>query len=125
MSCMSKPSMPALRRVEFINFNELHLWHRQDQHLRDAHAALDGETLWPEIDQRHLHFAAIVAVDGAGRVDHGDAEAARESSSGSNLCFVTMRNCHREAASDQANLSAPELDRPVDRGRKIEAGRVL
>ncbi len=51
--------------------------HRRDDHLRDPHAAIDGDRGLPEIDQRDLHLAAVVGVDRAGRVDDGQARAWR------------------------------------------------
>ncbi|EGE59032.1 hypothetical protein RHECNPAF_25300113 [Rhizobium etli CNPAF512] len=47
-------------------FGHPRLGHRRNYHLGDAHAAFDDEGFLAEIGEQHLHFAAIVAVDGAG-----------------------------------------------------------
>src|SRR5215211_3715889 len=97
---MPESLLPSRRLVEFLHLVDFHLRHGRDQHLRDAHAALDDERLLPVIDQWHLYFAAVVRIDGAGRVDHGDAELAREPAARSYLRLVPVRNRHREPARD-------------------------
>jgi hypothetical protein len=45
--------------------------HRRQHQLRHAVTPADGECLRAKVDHDDLQFAAIVAVDGAGRVGHG------------------------------------------------------
>src|SRR3546814_3544160 len=71
--------------------------HRRHHHLGDAVAARHRERLAAEVDQQHLQFAAIVAVDGAGRVDHGDAVPAGEAGARPHLRLVAVRQGNGEA----------------------------
>src|SRR4051812_45257028 len=125
MSCMSKSTMPAPRVVEFVNLDQSHLRHGQDQHLGDAHAALDDETLRPKVDKRHLHFTSVVAVDGAGGVYHRDAELAGQPRARSDLRFVSMRHGHRKTAWDEPDFARLHGHWLVDGSIQIEPRRVL
>jgi hypothetical protein len=49
-----------------------------DEHLRDPVPALDGHRLATQIDEKDLHLAAVIRIDGTGRVGERDAEARRE-----------------------------------------------
>ena len=44
--------------------------------MRSPRAIANGSCA--EVGEQHLHLAAVVAVDGAGAVEHGDAVAQRE-----------------------------------------------
>src|SRR5688572_20608124 len=88
VSRVPEPALPALRRVQVIDLFDPHARHGPHQHLRDAHAALDREGLLAEVDHRDLHFAAVVAVDRAGRVDHRDAVAGRQPAARPDLRLV-------------------------------------
>ena len=74
-----EPKPPAPRAVSSraSTSRQRRLDHRGDHQLGDAVAAADDEVLGAEVDQDHLHLAAIVGVDGAGRVQAGDARCAR------------------------------------------------
>ena len=58
---------------------------------------LDGESLLAEVGEDHLHFPAIVAVDGARRVEAGDAVLEREARARADLHLVAGRDLDREA----------------------------
>ena len=69
----------AARLAQGRHFDESGFQHRRGHQLRDALAAADLEGFAAEIGEDHLHLAAIVAVDRAGRVETGDAMLERES----------------------------------------------
>ncbi len=65
-----EPKPPAPRAVSpsasVASNRRLH--HGRHDQLRDPVAVMDGVGFGPEIDQHHAQRAAIIAVDGAGRV---------------------------------------------------------
>src|SRR5690349_2692985 len=62
----------ALCLRQCIDLFEMGARHRRDDELCDAIAPRDAKRLAPVIDEDDLHLAAIVGVDGAGGVEHGD-----------------------------------------------------
>src|SRR5258706_14546811 len=98
MTRMAETTVAALGPIQIVHFDDLHHRHRYDEHLGDAHPALDDEFFAPEVDQRHLDLAAVVGVDGSGRVDHGDAVPAGQAAAGADLRLVSVRAGHEETA---------------------------
>ena len=62
-----------------------------DDHLGDALPGNNLEGLVRQIHQNHADFAAIIRVDGAGRVQHGDAVLGGKTASGPHLRFESRR----------------------------------
>ncbi len=46
---------------------------RGDDHLGDAHARLDGKGFGPDVGEDDHDLAAVIGIDGAGRVDEQNA----------------------------------------------------
>ena len=65
----------------------------------------------PVIDQRHLDLAAIIAVDGAGRIQHGDAMLDRKAGARPHLRLVTVRQCDGKAGRHQDARAGLQSDR--------------
>src|ERR1700761_5017195 len=61
----------AHRLVQALDLGPGGLDERRDDQLADAFAAPDDEILFAVIDQDHLHLAAVVGIDGAGRIQAG------------------------------------------------------
>ena len=95
----------------------------RDDDLRDLHAARDGERLFAVIDEDGFDLAAIVAVDGAGRVEHGDAVIEREARARRAPGFVSLRqgNARCRRGWPRARRAAVQI-RVVGR-EQIEPGR--
>ena len=61
-----------------------------DDHLGDAVARVeDGGMLRVEIDQRHFDLATISGIDGAGRVEHGDALLGGKAGARMDQCHIS------------------------------------
>jgi hypothetical protein len=74
-----EPKPPAPRSVAPVrHLAKAGAQHRGRDQLRDPLPAPHLERLLPQIGEDHLHFAAIVAVDRAGRVEAGDAVLQRQ-----------------------------------------------
>ena len=70
--------------------------HRRDHHLRDPLAAADHKRRIAVIDQDHADLAAIVRIDRAGRIEHGDAMSGREARARPHLGLKARRQRDRE-----------------------------
>src|SRR2546423_305754 len=67
----------ARGRRDHYDLDEPSLLDALHDELGEALAARDHEGLPPQVGEQHLHLAAVVAVDGAGAVEHGDAVSQR------------------------------------------------
>src|SRR5262245_51722226 len=95
-ACRTKAAASARRvrqRIDLLEMNGRDAGHDQ---LRDAIAARDAERLGTVIDQDHLHLAAIVGVDCAGRVQYGDTVLEREARARADLAFVALGDRERD-----------------------------
>lgn len=108
----------------FADFGHTHLRYRRNHHLGNPHAAGDDEILLAEIDQQHLHFAAIVAVDRAGRIEAGDTVLEGKSGAWADLRLETRRYFEDEAGWHQSPLARSKRQWLGVRhgGTKIHAG---
>ena len=97
MSRMAKPAFATARFIKVFDFDKHHCRHRQHQHLRDPHPALDRERLSSMVDQRHLHFPTVVRVNGPRGVEQRYAMAQRQPAAWPDLCLKAGRNFDREA----------------------------
>ncbi len=71
---MSKPAFAAIGGGEFCYFLPLGAGDGFDDELGDAHVAGDFEGGGAVVDEGDHDLSAVVGVDGAGGVGHGDAE---------------------------------------------------
>src|SRR3954465_11941680 len=71
--------------IERILLNQCHGAHRRHDHLCDPVAPPDLERLLAVVDEDHLDLAAIVRIDCARRIEHGDAVFDRKPRSGTDL----------------------------------------
>ena len=108
----------------FADFGHAHLRHRRNHHLGNPHAAGDDEIVLAEIDQQHLHFAAIVAVDRAGRIEAGDTVLEGKSGAWADLRLEARRYFEDEAGRHQRPFSWSKRQWLCVRhgGTKIHAG---
>lgn len=58
----AETALSALGLGQFGDLLDLHVQHRRDDHLGDAHAALDDEILLAVVDHDDLHFALLTSV---------------------------------------------------------------
>ena len=112
----------ALRQC--LAFDQLRALHARDGELSDAIAALDRDGLLSEIGEDHAELAAVVAVDGAGAVQAGDALAQRQAGARPDLAFESLRDGDRKE--ETLFIDATVWDRQADlcaqylsKGRKV------
>ncbi len=115
----------ARRLADSIDLGDGDLNDGRDDGLCDAHATLDHEGCLAEIDQQHLHLAAIIAVDGAGRVEAGDAVLEGKAGARADLHLKALGHLEDEAGRHQRALTRGKRHRRIGRngGGKVHAGR--
>src|SRR5690606_27154608 len=106
-----------------VHFHEFHPLVARDHELGDAIAAADLEGLLSEVDEDDADLAAVVAVDGAGCVDHADAVAQRQPRAGPDLRFVARRQLDGHAGGNEGPLAGFEPQ--VHVRAQVEAGAAL
>ena len=75
----------------------------------------------PRLTKQHLHLAAVVGVDGAGRVEDGDAVFGRKPGAGTDLTLVAGRQGDGETGRDESAGAGFEHGRRFHRGAKVHA----
>ena len=90
-ACGTEASFAARGCGERGDFGELRVLVPRNDHLRDLHAARNPERRVAMIDQDRFDFAAIIAVDGARRVQTSDTVIEREAGARTHLRFVSVR----------------------------------
>ena len=82
-----------------------------NHHLGNAHAAFDREVFCAEIGEDDLDFAAIVGIDGAGRIQNRDAMFDSKAGAGAHLRFVAIGQGDGQARRDERAFTGREFDR--------------
>src|SRR6185369_16308068 len=100
----AEPARAALGLAQLLDLIEFGLGHGRRDELGDALAAPDRERLVAMVDDDDLQFAAIIAVDGPGRVGDRDPVLQREPRSRPDLDLVALGNCDFEAGGDRVPL---------------------
>ena len=76
------------------------------------------------IDENDLHLAAIVAVDGARRVEAGDAVIERQPRARPHLRLMAFSQRNGDAGGDEHACAGRQIERLIrrHRGEQVEAG---
>ena len=106
---MSESSGSAFGGAEFGHLDEFGLLVAGDNHLRDAFARLDGYVFCGEVNKDYANLAAVVGIDGAGGVEHGDPTLERHAAARTNLRLVTCRQLDEEPRGKELALKAFEI----------------
>ena len=105
-----KPPAPRALSVKASHFDQFGLFVAGDHHLGDLVAARDPERLVAVIDQDRLDLAAIVAVDGARRIEAGDAVIERQARARPHLRLDAQRQFDGDAAGHRHALAGQQFD---------------
>src|SRR5579885_1693667 len=90
--------------------------------LRHALAAHERHRRRAEVDQDHLDLAAVVGIDRAGAVEHGEAVLQGEPRARPDLRLVALGKSQRDAGRHRRALARIERQRLVERRYQIHAG---
>jgi len=77
------------------------------------------------IDEEHAHFAAVIGIDGAGAVEHGDAVFEGQSAPWANLGLSAFGQFQVEPGGDEDALAGFQDHRPVEVCAEVHAGAVV
>ena len=84
----------------------------------------DHQQLVGQVDGDHADRTAIIAVDGADAIDHGQPVAQRRTGSGPDLDLETRRDLHLQPGRDQPTLQRGQHDFGAAKvGAQIGTGR--
>src|ERR1700722_2699574 len=116
----------AIGRGEGHGGNEFRADHRRNHHLSDTLAAPDLERRVAVIDQQHADLAAIIRVNRARRVQHGDAVLCGEAGTRTDLRLIPGRQRDRQRRGHQRVASRQQNERHIlrNRGEQVEPGGV-
>src|SRR5262245_54508551 len=115
---------PARAFGELRRFQPGDSRYRGHDQLRDALAAADDERLAAEIDQDDADLAAVVGIDGARRVEHGDARLQREAGAWPHLRFESAGQRYGDSRRYQLALARRQDAVAGDSCQQIEARAV-
>ena len=121
----AEAARPARRVVEALDLDRRGLHEGRDQQLGDPHPPGHRERLGPQIDQNDPDLAAIVAIDGPRRVQHGDAVLGGKAGARPHLPLVAGR--HGDLQPGRHDRPRPRLQHEIggERRHQVHAGRAL
>ena len=125
LSSVSETAGTALGVRQLFHLNNLRLLVAGDDHLGDALAVAYDEILLREVYQYHTYLAAVVGVDGAGRVEDGDALLQCQAAARTHLRLVARRQLHEETRLHQSSFHRLQCNRSLEQIRpQIHARRL-
>lgn len=118
-SCTAKPARAAPGIAQRFRFEPRYLFVAGDDHLCDAFAGFDGLWFVGEVNDDALDFAAIIAVDGAGRIEHRESAFGGEAAAWTDLGFVAIRQFDEQPGGDKRPFEGLEYDRFTGVGANV------
>ena len=118
---MSEASCTAFGRVERVYLLPLCLFIACNDELCDTVAVGDCKGFGREIDKNNTDFASIVGIDGAGRVEKGNAVFEGKARTWTHLCFVTIGQGYVKSCRDEGALHGLQGYIVVEVGSEIES----
>lgn len=115
----SEPAASALCFGQFLLDPEFAPVDLRDDHLRDAVVMADGEVLLAEVHQDDLDLAAVIGVDGTGRVGDGNALYG-QATAGAHLRLMPFRKFHGKTRGDHDDLHG--MDDNIIAQARVEVG---
>lgn len=116
----SVPAVAASGVIEFLDFAEAHELHSLDNKLSNSHPALDLKGLIGiVINKAHLNLTAILRIDGARCVDHGNPVLGRQARTRVDQTYRAHWQGKSNASADERALSGAQSS--VMRGVEIRA----
>ena len=102
---MSVPTFATFRLVKHVHLNELALFMAGNDHLGYALAVVHNEVVLRQIDKQNADFTAIISIDGAWGIQHGDAFLQCQSAARPYLCLVASRQCNMQSRRNEPTPS--------------------
>jgi hypothetical protein len=95
--------------------------------LRYAHTTLNNKWLRAVVYEDYMDLAAIIGVDGSGRIEHGDAMTDGQPRARAHLTFRTCRQSHANSGWNERPVAGRNRQRGSsgNRRQEIESGGVL
>src|SRR5262245_7326874 len=98
-----------------------------EHQLSDALTSSDRAGHRTKVGEQHLHLAAIVAIDCARTIEHGEAVPERQPGARPHLRLKPRRQFQDEAGGDEGACAGSKPERATlgDRGEQIHTGRAI
>ena len=119
---MSITAGTALSLVKFLDYLEICLLVTGNDHLCNTLTIIDDEILLRQIDEHHAYLAAIVGINRTRGIQDGQTVLQGQSTAGTNLSFVTLRQCNEKTCRNQPTFHRTQHDRLVNIRTKIHTG---
>lgn len=117
---MPVAAFTAFGLVKFVHFNELRLLMTGNHHLGNALTIVHYKGLIRQVDEHHANLAAIVGIDGAGRVEHGKPVLQGQSAAGTYLCLIACGQCNVQSGGYEFALQRLQLYWLSEIGSQVE-----
>lgn len=117
---MAEAALSPRAVVEAIDFDQLGADDGGENELRNAIAAPDDQGLGAEVDHKDADFAAIVGVDGAGRINQGQPFTQRAPATRSHLTLESGRDFKGDSSRYRGPLQRLQFSFAVDIRHQIK-----
>ena len=107
-SCMSEATFTPFGICQGFCRDPFHVFVPGYYHLGDSVPVLDGEILIGEVGQDDFYFAAVIGIDGSGRIEHGNAVFGGQSAARADLGFEADRQFNVQAGGDKDSAASLE-----------------
>jgi hypothetical protein len=124
-SGMAEAALSPRAVVESIDFDQFGADDRGKNQLRDAIAAPDDQRLGAKVDHDDADFAAIVGVDGAGRINQGQPFTQRAPAARPHLPLESGWYFKRDSGRDRGTLQRLQLSLAVNIGHQVKPRGVI
>lgn len=115
----------SVGHIEAVDHHQSRLDDGSDDQLRNARKRVHHEVVRAVVDEHDAHLASVVGVDGAGRVQHGDAVVPGQAGAWTHLGLEAERHRHGKPGRNRAPFSGAKHDALDESGMEVHAGRTL
>lgn len=118
---MSETTGTTLSGIERLHELPLHLLMTCHHHLRHSLTVVDDKQLTRQIHKNNAYLTPVVGIDGAGRIEHGDALLGCKTASRSHLCLITFWQRHIKPRRHHAALQRFQFQRLIKIGPEVHS----
>ncbi len=93
-----------------------------NHHLGNALAIVHYKVFARQVDEQHAHLAAIVGIDGARSVQHGDAMLQGQSAAGAHLGLIARGQSNIQTSLEELALHRAQHHRLLQVGTQVHTG---
>jgi hypothetical protein len=122
---MAKAAGAAWRNPKLVDLDKLSACNGRDNELRDTFLRFNRDGVLAEINQDHLHLAAVIGVYRARRIHQREALFERAATSGPHLPFEPGWYFNCNSSRDGGTGEWLKYQRFVERSKQVNSSSVL